>query len=42
VVGVTSAFVEAIVALDEQQAELENLLAGLDDGGWVQQSRCPR
>lgn len=33
---------EAIIAaLDEQQAELEDLLVGLDDGGWAKPSRCP-
>lgn len=33
---------EAIVAaLDEQQAELDGLLASLDDSGWAKPSRCP-
>ncbi|MCA1681723.1 MAG: maleylpyruvate isomerase N-terminal domain-containing protein [Actinobacteria bacterium] len=33
---------EAVVAaLDEQQAELEGLLAGLDDLAWTRPSRCP-
>lgn len=41
-VGVTSTFVEAIIAaLDEQQAELDGLLASLDDGAWATPSRCP-
>jgi uncharacterized protein (TIGR03084 family) len=33
---------EAIItALDEQQAELDGILVGLDDGGWATSSRCP-
>jgi uncharacterized protein (TIGR03084 family) len=41
-VGVASTVVDAIVAaLDEQQAELEGLLVGLDDDGWAKPSRCP-
>lgn len=33
---------EAIVAaLDEQQAELDGLLASVDEGGWAKPSRCP-
>lgn len=40
--GVASTYVEAVVAaLDEQQAELEGLLAGLDDLDWTRPSRCP-
>lgn len=33
---------EAVIdALDEQQAELEGLLAALDDAGWATPTRCP-
>ncbi|MGH4003990.1 MAG: maleylpyruvate isomerase family mycothiol-dependent enzyme [Pseudonocardiaceae bacterium] len=41
-VGVASIYVEAVIAaLDEQQAELENLIAGLEDLDGKRPSRCP-
>ena len=37
----TDAFGQILRALDEQDDELDGILAGLDDAGWAQPSRCP-
>src|SRR5256885_2296733 len=37
----TQAFDDILTALAEEDDELDNLLAGLDDAGWGQPSRCP-